>query len=137
MEKITGFKGRFQKIGDRPTVYADVSHNTEGRRELFRALQELAGNAKLHVIFGTVKDKDLTPILALIPKSASIYWTQSQVPRSLDVNELAIQGIMQGIQGECFRDVNEALKQARHKAQSSDTILVTGSTFVVAELDEL
>ena len=137
MEKITGFKGRFQKIGDRPTVYADVSHNTEGLREVFRSLQELAGNAKLHVIFGTVKDKDLTPILALIPKSASIYWTQSQVPRSLDVNELAIQGIMQGIQGECFRDVNEALKQARHKAQSSDTILVTGSTFVVAELDEL
>ena len=88
-------------------------------------------------MFGTVKDKDLAPILPLIPKGSTIFWTQSSVPRSLPVEELAIQAIMHGLKGECFEDVNEAIKMAQEQAGAEDMVLVTGSTFVVSEIEGL
>lgn len=134
MNSLTGLKGRFHVFSKTPLVIADVSHNADGLKILFDQVKRI-NKGKLHLIFGTVKDKDLTPIFTLFPADAAIYWTQSSVPRALEVEELAIHGIMHQIEGECFKDVNEAIKRAKEKAQPNDMILVTGSTFVVAEVD--
>ncbi|SNS72224.1 dihydrofolate synthase / folylpolyglutamate synthase [Ekhidna lutea] len=136
MNELTGLKGRLQVIDENPLVIADVSHNAEGIKSLFEQITQIT-EGKLHLIFGSVKDKDLTPIFSLFPNDAMIYWTQSQVPRALSMEELAIQGVVNGIDGECFLNVNEAINHAREKAGIQDTILVTGSTFIVAEINEL
>ncbi len=39
-----------------------------------------------------------------------------------------------GLKGECYSDVNEALAAARTNASVSDLIFVGGSTFIVAEV---
>lgn len=138
MEELTGFKGRYQEVSKAPRIIADISHNQEGLQVLFNdIMSQIDAPGKLFLIFGTVKDKDLTPILKLFPKEAEIYWTQSQVPRSLAVEELAIQAVVNGLEGQCYKEVNEAVNAAREKAKPEDLILVTGSTFVVAEIDEL
>ncbi|WP_424960953.1 bifunctional folylpolyglutamate synthase/dihydrofolate synthase [Ekhidna sp.] len=136
INELTGLKGRFQILTDSPLTIADVSHNVDGLKILFNQVVALC-SGQLHLVFGTVKDKELTPIFNIFPKDASIYWTQSSVPRALEVEELAIQGLMHQMEGECFKDVNEAIKNATAKAQSNDLILVTGSTFVVAEVSSL
>ena len=136
MQKLTGLKGRFQILKETPLEIADVSHNKEGLKMLFDQVEQLR-QGTIHLIFGSVKDKDIGPILDLIPAKAKCYWTQSHVPRSLSVEELAIQAVVRGREGECFKDVNEAIRTAREKVLPEDLILITGSTFVVAEIDDL
>lgn len=136
MNELTGLKGRFQVLSQSPLVIADVSHNEDGLNSLFDQLKKKC-KGTIHLIFGTVKDKELTPIFKSFPNNIKAYWTESNVPRSLNVEELAIQAIFSGIEGECFKNVNEAISQAKEKVQPDDLILITGSTFVVAEVDEL
>lgn len=136
INELTGLKGRLQVLADNPLTIADVSHNADGLKILFDQVQSIC-KGKVHLIFGTVKDKDLKSIFSFFPKESLVYWTQSSVPRALPVEELAIQGVMNQIQGECFKEVDEAIRNAKEKAQPNDLILITGSTFVVAEIDEL
>lgn len=136
INELTGLKGRLQILAKSPLLIADVSHNVDGLIILFDQIANL-NKGTLHIIFGTVKGKDLSAIFKLIPEKSKIYWTQSSVPRALPVEELAIQGVMSGLEGECFKNVNEAIYRAKQLAQPEDMILITGSTFVVAEIDEI
>lgn len=136
MNSLTGFKGRFQVISENPLTIADVSHNEDGLQLLFEQINDMC-EGTIRLIFGTVKDKELKPIFKTFPDKAKIYWTESQVPRSLPVEELAIAGVMNKLEGECFKDVNEAIQQAKGEAESSDLIIITGSTFVIAEVNDL
>ena len=135
-EKITGLKGRFQQLRDNPIVIADIAHNQEGLQELFIHIKEQL-DGKLHIVFGTVKDKDLAPILSVFPKQAHFYWTASSVPRSLEVETLSQYTHENGFEGVAFPSVNDALAAALSHADRNDKVVVTGSTFVVAELDDL
>lgn len=135
METLTGLKGRHQILSSNPLIIADVAHNVEGLTALFGSLKTNKG--KLHLVFGTVKDKDLTPIFGTFPEDIAIYWTQSHVPRSLGVMELCELGRQNELEGKSYENANAALSHAKNNATPEDVILVTGSTFVVAELDEL
>lgn len=136
-EKLTGLKGRYQLLSKKPFTIADIAHNEPGLNALFESVISGMEKGSLHLVFGTVKDKDLKPIIELFPKNSTYYWTESSVPRSLEVKELSKIALEQGIRGGSYKNVNDALKSAREKALPEDTIVVTGSTFVVAELDEL
>lgn len=133
---LTGFKGRFQLIQKNPLVIADVSHNKDGLKLLMSLVKESV-QGKLHIVFGTVKDKPIQEILMELPKDSTLYFTQSHVPRSLPVDDLIGQARKVGLSGKPFENVNDAKKAALERAASDDVILITGSTFVVAELDEL
>ena len=136
LEEATGFKGRLQKLNSSPDVIADVSHNQDGLNKLFEYLKTKDYN-EFHLIFGSVKDKDLEPILEIIGIANHFYWTQSNVPRSLSVSTLYDLAKEKGILGTSFLDVNKAIDAARERAQDQDLILVTGSTFIVAEVQGL
>jgi len=136
IKSSTGLKGRLQIIGELPLILADISHNQPGLTALFEQLKrEVAGN--LHIVFGVVKDKDLSGILPILPREASYYWTSSSVPRSLPANELKAIADEYGIMGPSFQNVNRAIKEALKFAKKEDTIVICGSTFVVAEIDNL
>ncbi|MFT4736486.1 MAG: dihydrofolate synthase/folylpolyglutamate synthase [Cyclobacteriaceae bacterium] len=132
----TGLKGRFQIMGQQPLVIADVSHNEPGLKELLNQIYQI-NKGRLHLIYGTVVDKDLTGILQMLPKDAKYYFTESSVPRSLPVGQLSEVAKIYDLVGKSFPDVNQSLLEALKEADPDDTILVTGSTFVVAELNEL
>lgn len=139
INELTGLKGRFQILCESPLVIADVSHNAEGLEILFNQVSNICKERKgnLHLIFGTVKDKSLTPIFKLIPNESNIFWTQSSVPRSFPVNELQQEGHKHSIDGSSYINVNEALNKAMEIASSNDVILITGSTFVIGEIENL
>lgn len=133
---LTGLKGRWQQLGQHPLVIADVSHNPDGIRQLLQQLKQLSYE-QLYLIVGTVNDKDLNTVLSLLPKAAFYYFCQAGIPRALAAEELQAQASLHGLNGQVMADVNEALKEARSRAASNDLILITGSTFVVAEIEEL
>lgn len=132
----TGLKGRWQILSENPLTVIDISHNEPGIIELFKQVEKINFN-KLHLIIGMVSDKDVQAVLKLLPKDAEYYFTQSSVPRSLPADQLQFLAKEVGLEGGKFNNVNEALKEAKKNADVADFILVCGSTFVVAEIDEL
>ncbi len=133
---LTGLKGRWQKIGDRPLVICDTGHNEDGIRAVVKQIQATP-HEKLYVILGMVKEKDIRAILDLFPREAFYYFCQAGIPRALPAGELAVQAAALGFQGTVIGDVNEAIRRAKASASAEDLIFIGGSTFVVAEVDNL
>ena len=131
---LTGLKGRFQKIGDHPLTIADVSHNEQGIAALMEQINHMSFE-KLRIIYGAVRDKEVEKIFKLMPTTAEYYLTRCALPRSMPLDELEVYA--SGRSYTTFPDVNAALASARKDSSFSDLILVTGSTFVVAEIEEL
>ena len=134
IKKNNGLMGRWECIQDRPRVILDVAHNEHGVSALLEQLDSLPYQ-QLHIVTGMVKDKDIQAVLALLPKNALYYFTQSHIPRALPVKELAAQAAVVGLNGHAFNDVNIALQDAIKNANHHDLILVIGSVFLVAEVD--
>ena len=131
--KLTGLMGRWQKLGEHPTIICDTGHNIGGigyivkqqRRQTFR---------QLHIIIGMVNDKDITGVLSLLPQNANYYFTRANVKRALPENELQNIASSIGLQDECYGSVPEALAEAKRKASEDDFIFIGGSSFIVADL---
>ena len=139
LEKIvvnTGLKGRYQEIGLSPKIIADVSHNPDGLEILFNQISQ-ESFTKLHIVLGVVADKDLDVALPFFPKEAVYYFCQANIPRAMPVKELAIAATARGLNGTVYSTVSDALQAAKAAAKFDDLILITGSTFVVAEVEEL
>jgi dihydrofolate synthase/folylpolyglutamate synthase len=129
----TGLRGRWEIIGEMPTVITDVGHNEAGVQQVVDHLRRQT-YVRLHIVWGMVNDKDSTAILALLPKSATYYWCKADVPRGRDAKELAQEGSKHALLGKIYPSVSVALETAKKDAQINDLIFVGGSVFVVAEV---
>lgn len=133
---LTGLKGRWQIIGDSPTIITDTAHNKDGVRlivgELLRQKYQ-----KLHVVWGTVKDKDVLSVLSLLPKEANYYFCRPNIDRGLSSEELMNLAGRVGLKGADAQSVSEAIAMAKQEAAPDDLIYIGGSTFVVAEIENL
>src|SRR5690606_33964523 len=131
--KNTGLQGRWQIIQQQPKIICDTAHNKEGLSYTMKQLQEETYK-QLHIVFGVVNDKDLNPILELLPTNATYYFCKPNIPRGLNAEELQSLFLENGFVGNSYSIVNEALKAAKVNANEDDLIYVGGSTFVVAEI---
>ena len=129
----TGLLGRWQFLGENPTVVCDTAHNTEGLSIVLDQLNQQEFT-NLHMVIGFVKDKNLEQILPLFPKKAHYYFCRPNIQRGLDEVVLKTRAKEFGLRGEPYPSVNEALKAALRVAEKTDFVFVGGSTFVVAEI---
>lgn len=128
----TDFKGRWQKLQENPLVICDTGHNAHGLSITISKLLRIPAT-KLHIVIGTVNDKDIDEILKLFPNHAEYYFCKANIPRALDAHVLLNKAALFNLQGKSFNNVSEAIKSALSKAKPSDVIFIGGSTFVVAE----
>ncbi|MDR0863445.1 MAG: bifunctional folylpolyglutamate synthase/dihydrofolate synthase [Candidatus Symbiothrix sp.] len=128
----TGLMGRWQIIQYHPKMVMDTGHNVGGIQYIVQQLKA-ERYEKLHIVFGMVNDKDISSVLALLPKEATYYFTQASIPRALDAAKLAEQAAAFGLKGTVFHTVDDAFLAAKHYATEKDFIFVGGSTFVVAD----
>lgn len=133
VKSSTGLMGRWQKLSDNPLTYADTGHNLNGIQEVLKQIS-LTPHSQLHIVWGMVKDKDITKVLGLLPPKAHYYFCNAQLPRALPAAEMQQQATAFGLQGNHYPTVAEALKAAQTTAQQGDLVFVGGSTFVVAEV---
>jgi len=134
--KLTQLKGRWQKLNDRPLIICDTGHNEAGVKEVLSQISKLKFG-KLHIVWGTVRDKDPDRVLSLLPKEANYYFCQAKIPRAMPVIELKEKAKLFGLEGEAIEDVNKAIERARQNSMQDDMIFIGGSTFVVAEIENL
>jgi dihydrofolate synthase/folylpolyglutamate synthase len=133
---LTGLKGRWQVLDQSPLIVCDTGHNEGGIRELVEQLNHQPYR-ELHFVFGTVKDKDLSRVFPLLPRQAKYYFCQASIPRAFPVIELQEEAAQFGLQGKVYDDVNHAIREARRQADPADLVFIAGSTFIVAEIDQL
>lgn len=133
VKKLTGLHGRWELVHEHPDVILDVAHNVDGMRQLVRQI-ELSDHEELHIVLGMVGDKDIDPVLSLLPKAAYYYFTRAAIPRALPEDELSEKARSKGLEGKTYPSVAEALNAAKAHARTRDLILVCGSVFVVGEV---
>ncbi len=130
---LTELMGRWQQIGERPTVICDTGHNLAGWELLSRQLAGLSCR-HLHVVFGMVDDKDITGVLRLLPQNAIYYYTQASVKRAMTAEKIRVLALENGLpEGVAYHSVAEAYEAALAAASEEDAVFVGGSSFVVAD----
>ncbi|MFZ9301123.1 MAG: bifunctional folylpolyglutamate synthase/dihydrofolate synthase [Chitinophagaceae bacterium] len=133
VRKLTHLHGRWEIIQTDPMLVLDVGHNVDGINQILYQLEH-TNHAKLHVVIGMVKDKDIRKVLTLLPKQAKYYFTQSNIPRAMPVDQFATLAESNGLKGSTHEDVNLAIVAAKANASKDDLILVCGSVFLIGEV---
>ncbi len=131
----TQLKGRWQILGKDPFVVCDTGHNKEAFEYIIDSIKETEYN-NLFMVLGFVRDKNVTELLKKLPRANYIF-TVPNVPRGMPLAELKEITTQLDIEAVYIEEVNEAITQARIEAKANDMIFIGGSTFVVAEIDEL
>ena len=133
VKKLTGLHGRWETLSHHPLTICDTGHNPEGITEVLKNI-ESTPHENLHVVIGVVNDKDISKILAMLPKHATYYFCKPDIPRGLDAELLQQKAETYGLHGEIYVSVKAALKTAQSQADKNDLVFIGGSTFVVAEV---
>ena len=133
VRKNTGIRGRWEILGTKPTVVADVAHNKAGLEVVLRQLTSITYDT-LHVVFGIVSDKDVDDLVTLLPADATYYLCAAAVPRALDVVSLSAHFSNHNHSFTSYDSVEHAYDAALNKASAEDVVFVGGSLFVVSEI---
>ena len=128
-----GIYGKFMQLSTNPIILLDAAHNQPAISALAKEINRLSFD-KCFIIFGSVKGKDIRGFLNLLPQDALYYFCQPSVPRGLPVDELAKEAILTGLNFKKFEQPATAYQTAVEDVTNSDLLLVTGSTFLLADL---
>ena len=136
LQSITGLKGRWQTIQKTPLIICDVGHNEEGLQVVARQLEKTK-YAKLHIVFGMLKEKDAKKMLRHFPSNAFFYFCKPVNDRAVEVEYLNENAEKLNLNYQSYTSVKEAIIAAKQNAENTDVIFIGGSNFVVAEIEEL
>lgn len=133
LTKLTGLRGRWERLKENPLVICDTGHNEDGWKEIIFNISQTP-HRSLHIVLGVMADKDLNKMLPLLPKDARYYFCQVDLPRALPVGMLAEKARTHGLIGTPHDSVIAAALTAIQASNDEDLIFVGGSTFVVGDL---
>ena len=135
--EISGQRGRAEYLHATPemgSLIIDCAHNIDGIKGF---LEGLSSHEKhLHIVFGTVGDKDPTEILSLIPINSIMYWCAADISRAMPTKILQEFGENANLHGSTYSSVLEATIAARTATLNDDQAqaVICGSVFVVGEV---
>ena len=136
-EVLSGYRGRFLYLGERPTVIADAGHNVEAWGPTARAVAEAAAGGRIFVVCGFVRGKDHAAFFGSFPARTRYFVGAPDLPRAVPAAEVVAAAHPPARFAEAYPDVPAAYDAALAAADDpGDTIFVGGSTFVVGALLE-
>lgn len=110
--KNTGLQGRWQQLGENPTVICDTAHNAHGLKIVINQLKKEKYD-QLHIVLGLVNDKNLTEILPLFPENAIYYFCKPDISRGLDQLTLKEKAAEFNLVGQTYISVSNAYQAAK------------------------
>jgi len=126
--------GRFEVLGNEPTVIIDGAHNPDGARIAAATLAEdFTLHGSLVLVVGMLAGRDPVEMLqALDAREAGfLIACTPPSPRAVPAAEVAAAADGLGIVAEAVSDVADAVRRALALATSEDLVLVTGSLYVI------
>lgn len=132
--KNTGYQKRMEIIQENPTVILDASHNKEG---LEATISEVKKRCKgtIYCIFGSTKERHIDRNLIDIFKNTKIYFCTFSNDRSKNVKEWDDINLELNGSVPIHTDVNVLYAQLKSKLTHDDTLIVTGSFFLLTDLN--
>jgi len=126
--------GRLEVLGRDPLVLLDGAHNAQGMLALGRALdEEFAGAGPAVVVIGVLAGHEPEELLDALGTSRLrlVIACRAPSPRTLDPDRVADAARQRGVEAVAVGSVAEAVEAAKADASADETILVTGSLYVV------
>jgi dihydrofolate synthase/folylpolyglutamate synthase len=130
----TGLFGRLTKLSENPHVYLDVSHNQDGIQATLLDLSKVQFD-QLHIVYGASQDKNVTSILSLFPDNTNIHLCEFRNNRSLKEADIFALQLSDPRILTVSKSVNSIVKKLIQEVSAQDLILVTGSFFLLADVD--
>lgn len=134
--ETTEHKGRLEFYRN---ILFDGAHNIGGAQALAEYFDEFV-KQPIILVFGAVKDKDLSEIARIIfPKAQKLIFTKADNPRSMEAKEL-MKFLPEDFDKEkvfVSKTVSEAIKLAGEINEKNDLICVTGSLYLVGEAQRI
>ncbi len=131
IRNLAAVRGRFESVGDGPTVIVDYAHKPDALEKLLHAVRELAQNKRVVLLFGCGGDRDKTkrPLMGEIgARLADELILTSDNPRS-ENPERVLDDIERGV-GERphkrIADRRAAIEGAILGASDDDVIVIAG-----------
>ena len=129
--KTVRWPARCQVLPGQPPVILDCAHNQESANRLAATLQEYFPNMTPVLVFGTMRDKDLSGMLAeLLPDCKLVIMTSMDSPRALPPHELIKAADRHDCPTLSAIDISSALVQGKRAASPNDIVVVTGSVAI-------
>jgi dihydrofolate synthase/folylpolyglutamate synthase len=136
----TQLAGRFEILRTQPTVLLDGAVNPEAARALARNLKAQFGGRRMVLVFGLSADKltddlkeDMLAVLA--PLADVVIATQANNPRATSAEGIATLARRHHQDVRVVVPVMDAVQLAMQLAQPDNVICVTGSFYVIAEVE--
>jgi dihydrofolate synthase/folylpolyglutamate synthase len=131
----TVWPGRLERIGDRPDIYVDGTHNPAGAREIAVFWEQFLPGRNIYLIYGAMRDKAVDEIAGLLfPRAAAVILTAPAQSRAISAPLLAEMTGHHARRAEAIPNPAKALDRALGLASAEDVIFITGSLYLVGEL---
>lgn len=128
--------GRMEILRHSPLVLIDGAHNAASAEALAAALRELYSDRRLILVLGISQDHSAADVVgALAPHAAVVIATAANNARALPATEVAAAAQHYAPQVEAVPSVPEAVRRALDLASPKDCICITGSFYVIGEVD--
>ena len=128
--------GRFQLLPGRPAVVLDVGHNPNAAEVLAANLSGMGAFANTWAVFGMLRDKDISGVVALLGGEVN-HWMACTLPPPRGATAAELAGTLRQAGVNAVREFeNPALAYAAacSEASDNDRIVVFGSFHTVAEV---
>lgn len=143
---LTGLRGRWEVLSERPLIICDTGHNAHGLRYVAQQLRELYRSRLqqsdvqaapvLRIVFGMVSDKDVTEVMRLMPP-ATYYFTQPDTQRAIPAERMLQLWREVHPEDDLSRAIpcsQDAFRCALAETQPDDILFVGGSNYLVGTL---
>ena len=126
---MTGLRGRWEMLQERPLTICDTGHNSHGIQYVARQLKELT-NPQVWIVFGMVNDKDTELVMRLLPNTERYHYifTRPNTQRARTAQEMLD---LWGKEGIAIENPDEAITYAQQHASEDDAIFIGGSNYLV------
>jgi dihydrofolate synthase/folylpolyglutamate synthase len=132
--EATRWPARLEIIQKNPYIILDCAHNPAGMRALKSSLKGIFSGHSFTFVIGIMRDKDIPKIIEEItPIANKIIITKPKFERASEPQKIEEEVKKHLSNVIVIKDVKEAIKHAKKKAEYEDVICITGSIFNVGE----
>ncbi|MGO0060208.1 bifunctional folylpolyglutamate synthase/dihydrofolate synthase [Brevibacillus fluminis] len=138
----TSWPGRLEVVSQRPLIFLDGAHNTEGMQMLTQSLEQLLPAGKsIELLVSSLADKPLVqmaeaarPLVALAER---LTLTQFDFPRAATVEKLQDAYVTAGVEPQKLflaPDWRSYVSMWKERAEADDCLVICGSLYFIAQV---
>ncbi|MDG1734715.1 MAG: Mur ligase family protein [Crocinitomicaceae bacterium] len=134
IKKNTGYAKRMESISQKPQIFLDVAHNDEGILASIKFCRQKT-KGKLFVIFGGAKDKKYNDTTLELLNETFLSFCLFSNERTKSIEDW--QEVQKSLtkKNPIYLSIHEALNKTKPALKPNDTLLVTGSFFLISDFN--